>query len=387
MEPEGIVDFQSANSINDIHDPYFRIKKIELIDGNERLSLRLLGVCFFFLGYFLGFLYPVLIENPRIGWSSLFIYFAITFIYIYFFTKISINKMITLGIVIIFLISSILIFISTNAIVFGKLIDSNGKPISQIEVQIGNLTTVSGIFGEYEIDNVPRDSHSIKFLFPGYEKIQKFNISMFSIWPKENQSFLGKKINMNITGTINDEKDYGLISQKINLRNPKQYNITISNPDYFNLTSTQTASDGTYNLPSIILSIEHPITIFVTKTHGGPKILYQKDLAFSDEEIDHGIKTINIMINQTWDVSGKIMEYCDQRNELPFPVKGAVVEMGSRINMTDENDKYLITRVPMETSTYNVTLVSGYKLKGNIIPSLNDDFDSPKIRNIWLCMK
>jgi hypothetical protein len=153
---------------------YIRFKdKIELIDKDDRSNLRILGVISFFSGFSLAFLYPILNDNPKNFWSSFFIYLSILLIYLSF-SKYSINiinkmsKMgkITLLMTFIFLTLSILIYLSNNAVIYGKIIDSEDKPVAQTKVQIGNLSTFSDIHGEYEIDDGPIDSSFIKFIFP-----------------------------------------------------------------------------------------------------------------------------------------------------------------------------------------------------------------------------
>jgi len=363
---------------------YFKFKDFALIEEKDRLDLRKYGVISFFAGLtgsFLASIYPKIMDNQKDALSYVLIIIGFVLILLSFYiinnlkiTKWGKNAVRLLGAICI-LSGCIIFFYSTNATIQGKIIDIDGNPMAQVKVQIDNLTGFSNIYGEYEIDNVPRESRFIKFTFPGYEKIQKINISKYSFGSKtEDISFKENEIKITIKGKIQDANG-----------NKKHYYVTTINPDYFDHPGKNTSLDGDYDLSSTILSINHPITILIKELKSSQKILYQRDLAVSNEDITSGVKSVNIMLNQTIQVSGRVMEYCDQRSSPPIPARGATVQIGERINITDEEGNYLITHVPRQISTYKVKLVSGYEIKGNITPPLGDDIESTKMRNIWLC--
>jgi hypothetical protein len=104
--------------------------------------------------------------------------------------------------------------------------------------------------------------------------------------------------------------------------------------------------------------------------------------------MDERIKDFDMVVySDTIDVFGSVKDYCGQKGMRPEPVIGAIIEMGGRRNLTNENGEYLISKVPRETTSYRIKLISGIEKSEDITPSLNEasQFEKKTHRLLIIC--
>lgn len=365
---------------------FIRYKDIGLIDDKDRVKLRIYGAIFFVFGYLLSFLYPIYISNPQMSLSISCAILGAVLIFISSLKNEAIqafgaigktNKVRYFGIILLAL-SLLIFFYLPNAIIYGRVTDPIGLPIEGIRIEIDNCSSYSDINGEYEVGGVPRNARFIKFIFPSYEVIKKINIPIYSFRPRENHSYASTRLdNVTIDGIITDNQGNSI------------YSVWVVVSGGENLSSAKTLTDpyAHYNLsikPYILSLIT--IRIFTVPSLTQPSILlYQENIKFSDDDLKLKRKRVDIRLNLMADVYGRVMKYCDQGDQAPVPVRGGIVEIGGRINLTDDQGNYFITLVSKTESVYTVNLTSGKNVSGSIIPPLNYEFGDRIVRDLWLC--
>jgi hypothetical protein len=274
-------------------------------------------------------------------------------------------------------IGAILLLVGFTGYVYPKTVNVSGeikywdgKPADDVRVQIDNASTTTNENGLYQISNVPRSAKSITFVFKNYAISKELNIPFYSLISKD-MPWAGEIINFTIDGAVTDE-----------LGNPLN-NVIVKVGDI-----SCPVQLGRYILSQVPIPPNQNRFVSVidasgTKYLGGAQISY-----FSKDETEKKYKKYDfaIPLYETMNVFGTVRRYCGQKDSHPEPVMGATVEMGGRSNLTDEKGNYLITKVPIRTASYNITLISGEKIAGNIMPPLAES-EKNAARMLWLLDK
>lgn len=246
-----------------------------------------------------------------------------------------------------------------------------GKPAEGVRVAIGDFNTTTDGNGYYELPNIPRSKNFINIIFPKYEKNERISILPYSIHSSK-MDIEGKIIDCTIEGNVIDE-----FGNKI-----KNVNV------YFGTTICVPASDGHYKAPNVPISPTIP-TFITVKDKDDVNLLTLEIETLSYIETTRTYKNydISINLNKTLDVIGTIREYHKQNDQIS-DVIGAEIEMGGRLNITEGNGNYLITKVPRSAVKYNVTLINEKNVTGIIKPPLSYTLPPTKMarRNLIICV-
>ncbi len=275
-------------------------------------------------------------------------------------------------------IGAIFLLIGFGAIVYPKTVTVQGKitywdgnPANSVRVEIENISTTSNSEGIYELESVPRNANSIDFIFPKYTINKGLNIPFYSLL-SQNVSVNVNKINFTIEGTVIDELGNPLKNVAVRVGYDKSFY----------------APTGKYQLSQV--SINPKLLNYIVVADANNNVLYQNELKFSKYETEEKYKNYDITVNpgNTIDVFGMVKDYCGQKGMRPEPVIGAIIGMGGRQNLTNENGEYLISKVPRETTSCRIRLISGIEKTKDLTPSLNDSlpFEKRTQRLFIICL-
>jgi hypothetical protein len=272
----------------------------------------------------------------------------------------------------VFLLVGILAIVYPDTVtVQGAITYENDKPAVGMRVAIGNFSTTSDENGDYELHYIPRSESFIDIIFPKYSIKERLSIPPHSIY-YYNKNIKSKIINCTIEGNLNDE-----------------FGNKISNVEVWFNRNLANTSKGHYKANQIPISPTEP-TFVTVKDNKGDNLPFYSEIKLSNIETMEKYKKYDIVIylGKFVDVFGTVREYCPQNDRIS-EVIGAEIEIDGRLNITEENGNYLITKVPRNAVKYNVTLISGEKKTGTIKPPLSYVLPSEKTakRNLILCKK
>ncbi len=268
-------------------------------------------------------------------------------------------------------IGAILLLIAFSGLIYPKAVTVqgeitywDGKPADGIRVEIGNISTTSNGDGWYELHNVPRGANFIDFIFPNYAIREELNIPAYSLLSKNMPPMEGSIVYFTLEGNVKDESGdpFVLKDEFGNSLNTVVVRVgNISAP----------VLEGKYILNKIPIypNARNYIGVYTIDN----RMLLRSELRFSEGETEKKYKNYDMVIDlgKTIEVFGTVKRYCGL-DKLPAPIIGATIEMGGRINLTDEDGKYLITDVPRDTAVYKIKLISGKEKQGEIMPPLKD---------------
>jgi hypothetical protein len=274
-------------------------------------------------------------------------------------------------------IGAIFLLIGFGAIIYpktiivqGKITYWDGNPANSVRVEIGNTSTTSNSEGRYELEGVPRSANSIDFVFPKYTISKGLNVPFYSLI-SQNISVKMDKINFTIAGTVFDEFGNPLKNVAVMMGTIKSY-----------------APTGQYQLSQVSIDPKWPNYIVVTDPNNN--VLSQNELKFSKYETEEKYKNYEINVNpgNTIDVFGTVKDYCGQKGVRPEPVIGAIIEMGGRYNLTNEDGEYSISKVPRGATSCRIRLISGTEKTKDITPPLIDSspFEKKTQRLLIICL-
>lgn len=281
-------------------------------------------------------------------------------------------------------IGTILLLVGILAIVYpdtitvrGTILDETNQPAAGVRIAIGNFSTTSDENGGYELHNIPRDEDFINTNFLKYEMKNRIYIPPYSI-VSYNKQIKGKIVNCTIEGNVIDE-----FGNKI-----PNVEVCFSGEAVGKNVKTVPASNGHYIAANVPISPTSPTFITVKKSKLG-NLNIPTEIKLSTIESSEKFKRYDVIINlkEVVDVFGTIREYHKQNGQIS-DVIGAEIEMGGRLNITEENGNYLITKVPRSAVKYNVTLISGEKKSGTIKPPLSYTLPPAKMarRHLIICI-
>jgi hypothetical protein len=283
-------------------------------------------------------------------------------------------------------IGAIFLIIGFGALVYpktitvhGKITYGDGKAANSVKVLIQNASTFTNSEGIFELDDVPRNANSMDFVFPQYTLSKGLSVPFYKV--SQDVSFCAKTENCTIKGRVSDRFD-----------NPLDLPLTVQvrTVDNYSLPKLVDPSTGNYELSGIPIDPKNKNEISVksksfiysgNNASNAPLIIAGPyNLIFSKNELQEKFKNYDIIVNlgNTIDVSGKVEDYCGEKRMRPEPVIGALIEMGGRENLTNENGEYLISRVPKETAFCKIKLISGIEKTKEITPPLNESLPSDK---------
>jgi hypothetical protein len=252
--------------------------------------------------------------------------------------------------------------------------DVSGTVIFNSASANGALVTLNGITkkvcddGSFSFSDIPKNVTEIEYYYKGITHKEPISIppywAIFDFPKSCNFTFP----TLTIEGCVTDELGRKIPDMKIYIW-PLSAKVPFSN---------YTDTNGIYILNNIPCENPIKVSVFGKERDNSPKKFLEKTIYFTDNDIALKWKRIDICTKRSIDVNGTVMCFYEGVNNSPSVVIGAIINIGDRLNYTDNKGKYLLKSVPIDTINYNITMISGIQKSNTIIPPLSYESENEK---------
>jgi hypothetical protein len=270
----------------------------------------------------------------------------------------------------IFLLGCLICFLPATVTIEGTVMD--GKvPANGALVSINGETKMVFDGGSFLFSDIPKNASYIEYTYRGINHKEILKIPFYWAIFNYNTNYEFKFPKMTIEGQVTNELGRAVPSGI-------QVCIVSINGSQNGDGPKYTNNYGQYNFSNI--SCENPIKISVNQMEWDPltskfipKYLNQIIVPFDDADINAKYKKIDICTQKALNLRGTVKYYCGGLDENPIPVIGALIILGSRSNITNNDGTYLIKNVPIGTTEYKIKPISGNWWNDTIVPSFKDE--------------
>ena len=268
------------------------------------------------------------------------------------------------------LILAALLVNSMGVEVSGKIEYTDGLPVRNAYVYIGNHSRTTNPNGLYKIPDVPRDESQITIIIADKSYNDVIDIPKMWLWIDKEIPIM--PINLSVSGSVRYEDEYPAQGAYVNISGG------IS-------SFTKTDSNGAFDFGK---------NLVVNFVPSKPLIL---EVRLPDELRPRNKTNLNIPEREPYaiylpiilppkdqvDVSGYVHLKDSISDMNPKGLPSAVVEMGERTAQTKNDGSYYIVHVPIKTTKYALWFEDGTILGNRTIPSrLVDSYINPRIENL-----
>jgi hypothetical protein len=258
--------------------------------------------------------------------------------------------------------------------IHGTVTYLDGSPVQGAKIKACNVSDTTNHEGVFTLPSVPRWSRKIEITLPKLVYSEIIDMPIFAQTAEPKIIIDGLKLKCRISGKVEDEYQDPIYPAVVQVAAD-----TVATTD---LNGQYTLIDVAYDpMNTTYLSVYLP-------NYRYP--IYKEVLLLSPEEWIEKEKTLNITIHsaETIDVCGIIKQYCGHENEKPLPLIDAKIEIGGRFNISDDEGKFYVSKVPRKAVLFNITDASGDdNVTQFIIPPLNYESRYEKVakRRFIIC--